>query len=257
MNGIILEFELEMTANSCTGRIITADPLANVNEYGLRSPQSRETNFSAEVLIEGYPIALDGIHPIFEDGVYKYEVNTDDITKRRWNSAMIQGEPMFIPQHITDRNRSRGGQNRRSGTTIERKRYCGLETTNQTFEGRAAITIEDEPLDQILAEFNRHIMVGTRIANIGSDPDLLDTSKVTMREDDGTYTVTTVNVYKGIGYQNNLFPTAVSIRKVGLWYFTRAEVVHRFDGNGKQIDVYGRLEKREDRQNYTREKGEF
>jgi len=251
MNGVILEFDLEMTANSCNGKIITADPLADIN-----SGRNRESNFSAEVLIEGYPIALDGIHPIFEDGVYKYEVNTDDITKRRWNSAMIQSEPMFIPQEISERNRARGGQNRAGATTVQRRRFCGLETTNQTFEGRAAITIEDEPLDQVLAEFNRHIMAGTRIADIGTDPDLLDTSKATVQEDDGTYTVTTVNVYKGVGYQRNLFPTAVSVRKVGLWYFTRAEVVHRFDVNHKQIDVYGRLARLQDRQNYTREKGE-
>jgi len=263
---MVLELDLEMTASSCEGVIITSRELDAAKESNLRSVLSRNVSFSAEVLINNYPIALDGILPRRENGVFRYNVSASTLTNRRWNSAMIPGNLMFVQPSVLQGRRSRQISNMASRvansgivpqSVVERFRGSGFETTSQSFEGREAITIEDELLGSVLAEFNRHLIVGTRIADIGLDPDLLDISRVTIDEDNGWKTTTVVHQYKGVGYQRNLFPTRVNIRKVGVWYFTRAEVVHRFDENGRQIDVYGRLASLRDRQNYERRKGEI
>jgi len=263
---MVLELDLEMTASSCEGIIITSRELDASKESNLRSVLNGNVSFSAEVFIDNYPIALDGILPRRENGVFRYNVSASSLTNRRWNSAMTPGNLMFVQPSVLGRRKSRAINNivsrvANSGimpqSAVERFRGSGFETTAQSFEGREAITIEDELLGSVLAEFNRHLIVGTRIADIGLDPDLLDISQVNVDEDDGRQTTTVVHQYKGVGYQKNLFPTRVNIRKVGVWYFTRAEVVHRFDENGNQIDVYGRLEKLQDRRDYTRERGEI
>lgn len=225
---MVLECDITMTASDCTGTIVCTEEV--------------DKQF---VLLGKYPIFLDGIPPFKRNGVVEYELDIAHITNKRWDSPMVSSEIMFAPQ--------RGNANRMLAALSQAKN--GLYIVPQFYEGLQAYTIEDALLKDVLEEFNSQIMCGTRISNMISDVELLELYTDKLYEDTGNYTKFVVHNYKGVGY-NLPNPTKVTVKKVGVYYFTRAEYVHRYDSSNKQIDVYGRLVSFADRRAYTKEKAE-
>ena len=229
---MVLECDITMTASDCTGTIVCTQEAEN-----------------QQVLLDGKrAIYLDGIPPQKQDGVVRYNLDISHITNRKWDSPMVPGEIMFIPQlrHGTAFGRTQAALNRTKNN---------LFVFPQIYEGARAYTIEGARFRDVLEEFNTQIMCGTRISNFINNVEVLQIHTEKLAEDTGTYTKYTVHNYKGVGYTLPN-PSKVTIKKVGTFYFTRAEYVHRFNINGKQIDVYGCLIRPIDRRNYTKDQAE-
>jgi hypothetical protein len=225
---VVLECDITMTACDCTGTIVCMEEV--------------EKQF---VLLDKSPIFLDGIAPLKRNSVVEYDLDITHITNKKWNSPMVLSEIMFAPQ---------SGNVNRMQTALNQAKN-GLYIIPQFYEGTQAYTIEDAILKDVLNEFNSQIICGTRISNMTNDVELLELYTDKLMEDTGNYTKFVVHNYKGVGY-GLPNPTKVTIKKVGAYYFTRAEYVHRYDSNDRQIDVYGHLVSSADRRNYTKEKAE-